>query len=56
MSGTTIMVAISWGFFIFYQIFLSPQVKQRKIIRNKLGIYELLHGLQNDLRHEILGT
>ena len=36
---------------MFYQIFLSPQVKQCAIITYKHGIYEL----PNDLRLKILG-
>ena len=28
---------------MFYQIFISPQVKQRVIINNEHGIYELSH-------------
>ena len=35
---------------MFYQIFLSPKVKQYAIITNKHGIYELPHKLRNDLR------
>ena len=35
---------------MFYQVFLSPQVKQSTIISNKHGIYELPHELPNDLR------
>ena len=35
---------------MFYQIFLSPQVKQIVIISNKHGICELPHELPNDLR------
>ena len=35
---------------MFYQIFLSPQVKQWAIITYKHGIYELPHELLNDLR------
>ena len=35
---------------MFYQIFLSPQVKRWTIITRKDGIYELLHELPNDLR------
>ena len=35
---------------MFYQIFLSPQVKRSAIISNKHGIYELPHELLNDLR------
>ena len=40
---------------MFYQIFLSPQVKQIVIISNKHGIYELPHELPNDLRLSPLG-
>ena len=35
---------------MFYQIFLSQQVKRRAIITYKLGDYELPHELPNDLR------
>ena len=35
---------------MFYQIFLSPQVKRWAIITYKHGIYELPHELPNDLR------
>ena len=35
---------------MFYQIFLSPQVKRWTIINYKHGIYELPHELLNDLR------
>ena len=31
---------------IFYEILLSPKVKQSLIIRNKHGIYELPHELR----------
>ena len=34
---------------MFYQIFLSPQVKQWPIIADKHGTYELSHELPNDL-------
>ena len=37
---------------MFYQIFLSPQVKRNAIISNKQGVYELPH----DLRLRILGN
>ena len=36
-SEATIMVIIFGEFLMFYQIFLSPQVKQRAIIINKHG-------------------
>ena len=35
---------------MFYQIFLSPQVKQSAIISNKHGMYELPHELPNNLQ------
>ena len=41
---------------MFYQIFLSPQVKRCMIIMNKHDIYELPHDLPNDLRLRILGN
>ena len=41
---------------MFYEIFLSPQVKRIMIISNKHGIYEFPHELPNDLRLGILGT
>ena len=36
--------------FMFYQSFLSPQVKRWAIITYKHGIYELPHELPNELR------
>ena len=39
-----------YDFFMFFQIFISPQVKQCAIITYKHGIYELPHELQNNLR------
>ena len=41
---------------MFYQIFLSPQVKQCTIITYEHGIYELPHELPNGLRLKILGN
>ena len=38
-----------------YQIFLPPQVKLCAIITYKHGIYELPHGLPDNLRLGILG-
>ena len=38
---------------MFYQTFLSPQVKQCAIITYKHGIYELPYKLPNDLRLSI---
>ena len=43
-------------FLMFYQIFLSPQVKRWAIITYKHGIYELCHELLNDWRLRILGN
>ena len=47
---------IFWDFSMFYQIFLSPQVKRWAIIAYKQGIYELPHELPNDLRLKNLGN
>ena len=41
---------------MFYQIFLSPQVKRSAIISNKLDIDELFQELPNDLRLRTLGN
>ena len=41
---------------MFYQIFLSPQVKRWPIITYKHGIYELTQPLPNDLRLRISGN
>ena len=35
---------------MFYQIFISPQVKRWAIVSYKYGIYELPHELPNDFR------
>ena len=43
-------------FLIFYQIFLSPQVKRCTIIGNKRGIYQLPHELPNDMKLIVLGN
>ena len=50
MLESTINFVIFWEFLMFYQIFLSPQVKRWAIITYKHGIYELPHELPNDLR------
>ena len=49
-KDTTIIFIIFWDFSMFYQIFLSPQVKRCPIITYKRGIYKLPHELPNDLR------
>ena len=36
---------------MFYQIFVSPQVKRCEIITYKHGIYEFLHAFLNDVKH-----
>ena len=54
-SRPTIIFIIFWDFLMFYQIFLSPQVKRCSIITDKHGIYEFLHDLTNDLKLTILG-
>ena len=43
-------------FFILYQIFFSPQVKQSMFIIDKHGIYELPHKLPSNLNLRILGN
>ena len=45
-----------WDLLMFYQFFLSPQVKQCVSITYKHGIYELSNELPNDLRLRILGN
>ena len=42
MYTSTINCIIFWDFLMFYQILLSPQVKQRAIITYKHGIYSCL--------------
>ena len=41
---------------MFYQIFLSPQVKPNAVISNKQSLYELPHKLPNYLGLRILGN
>ena len=41
---------------MFYQMVLSAQVRQWKIITYKHDIYKLPHEVQNDLRLRILGN
>ena len=41
---------------MFYQMFISPQVKWWAIITYKHGIYELPNELPNNLRLKILGN
>ena len=41
---------------MFYQIFLSPQMKRCAIITYKHGICELPHKLPNNIRLGTLGT
>ena len=41
---------------MFYQLFLSPQVKRCAIITYEHGIYELPQELPNDGRLRILGN
>ena len=48
------MEIILWDFLMFYQMFLSPQVKRSAIISNKQGVYELPHELPRDLKLRIL--
>ena len=48
--GLTISDRIFLDFLMFYQTFLSPQVKRCAIITYKHNIYELPYELPNDLR------
>ena len=41
-SRPTIISTVFWDFLMFYQIFLSPQVKQCAIITYKHGTYEFI--------------
>ena len=50
----SIIFIIFWDIFMFYQVFLSPQVKQSTIISQKHGLYELPQEFQNNLRLRIL--
>ena len=50
MNRAAITFIIFWDFLMFYQIFLSSQVKRCVIITYKHGIYEFSHELPNDLR------
>ena len=52
----TVIFIIFWGFLMFYQIFLSPQVKRSAILTYKHGIYKLSRELSNDLRLRTLGN
>ena len=52
----TIICIIFWDFLMFYQGFLSQQVKRCAIITYKHGIYELPHELTNGWRLRILGN
>ena len=55
LSSTTSFI-IFWNFSMFYQTFLSPQLKRCAIITYKHGIYGLHHELLNDLKLRILGN
>ena len=46
--SSRISFTIFWDFFMFLEIFLSPQVKRCSIITYKHGMYELPHELLND--------
>ena len=50
------ILIIFWDLLMFYQILLSPKVKQSAIICNKHGIYKLPHKFPNDLRLRTLGN
>ena len=52
----TILAIIFCDFLMFYEVFLSAQVKRIVIINNKHGIYQLPEELPNNLRLKILGN
>ena len=56
LERPSISFIIFWEFLMFYQIFLSPQVKPWTIISYEHGIYELPQDLLNDLRLRKLGN
>ena len=53
---TAIRFIVFWDFSMFYQIFLSPQIKGCTIITYKHSIYKLPQELPNNLRLRILGN
>ena len=55
-SKATIIFIIFWDFLMFYQIFLSSQVKRCAIITYRHGIHELFHELPNDLSENFVNT
>ena len=55
LSFTTSFI-IFWNFSMFYQTFLSPQVKPYATFTYNHGMYELPHQLLNNLRLRILGN
>ena len=56
ITETTIIFIIFWDFLMFYQIFLSAQVKRSVIVTYKRGIYDMPHEMPHDLRLTILGN
>ena len=56
IDKSSIIFIIFWDLLMFYQILLSPKVKQSAIICNKHGIYKLPHKFPNDLRLRTLGN
>ena len=52
----SVVFIIFWDLLMFYQILVSPKVKQSAIICNKHGIYKLPHKFPNDLRLRTLGN
>ena len=52
----TMIFLIFWDSLIFYEIFLSLQMKECAIITYKHGIYEIPHELWIDLRLSIFGN
>ena len=46
----TIILITPWDLLMYYEIFLSLEVKRCQIVTYKIGIYEVPQGLLNDLR------
>ena len=56
IEWSIIFFIIFWDFLMFYQFFLSPQVKRWEIIIYKRGIYMLPHELPKEFRLRVLGN
>ena len=55
-TAATISFIMFWDFSMFYQIFLSPQVKRWAIITYKHGTYERIQLLYRGLSYNVFHT